>query len=140
MTERGTETSAAPSGDPTAAGAGDPGATGTSTRQGQDWAVGTHLAGLSSLVGVPGVIGVLVVWLIKKDEYALVDEHGKEALNFQISLLIYAIIGAVLLLVLVGFLVLGIVFLLGLILPIVAAVKASNGETYRYPVTIRLID
>lgn len=105
----------------------------------RNWAVGAHLAGLSSLVGIPGVIGVLVVWLIKKDDHPLVDQHGKEALNFQISLLIYAVISGVLVLLLVGLLLLGVVFIFGLVMPIIAAVKTSNGEDYRYPLTLRLI-
>lgn len=113
--------------------------TGLTDDQARQWAVGAHLAGLSSLVGIPGVIGVLVVWLIKKDEHPLVDEHGKEALNFQISLFIYAAISAVLVLLLVGLLFLLFVAIFGLIMPIIAAVKTSNGEDYRYPLTLRLI-
>jgi uncharacterized Tic20 family protein len=101
--------------------------------------VGTHLAGLAWLVGVPGIVGVLILWLVKRDEHEIVDRHGREAMNFQLSLLIYGAIGFVLVFVLVGFAVLAIVALLGLVFPIVAAVKTSDGHDYEYPLTIRLL-
>lgn len=110
-------------------------------RQSRTWGMLCHLAGLACYIGVPfgNILGPLVVWLIKKEEFPFVDEQGKEALNFQISMTIYGIIAGILIIVLIG-----IPLLLGLlvahiVLVIVAAIRANDGESYRYPVTIRFI-
>jgi uncharacterized Tic20 family protein len=144
----------------------------------KNFAMWCHLASLSALVGVPfgHLVGPLMVWQMKKNESAFVDEHGKESLNFQLSFLLYTfaaiiammlfffaligagaassagisvtnsprppgvlwpflfgggLIGPLLLILMVPF--------LDLILTIIAAVKASNGEHYRYPFTIRFL-
>ena len=99
-----------------------------------------HLLALSGFI-IPfgNVLGPLVMWLVKKEEFPFVDEQGKEALNFQISLTIAAIVSGVLTLILIGLLMLVIVALAGIILPIIAALKAKDGESYRYPFTLRLI-
>jgi len=99
-----------------------------------------HLSALSGLI-IPfgNVIGPLVFWLLKKDEYPEVDRQGKAALNFQLSLTIYSIIAAILIVILVGFVLLGAIFLFGLIMTIVASVKSSNGERFEYPLSINLI-
>jgi len=68
-----------------------------------------------------------------------VDAHGKESLNFQISLTLYAIIAFFLCFALIGFLLLPLIFLTGLVFVIIATVKANDGEPYRYPLTIRFI-
>ena len=99
-----------------------------------------HLSALSGLI-IPfgNVNGPLVFWLLKKDEYPEVDRQGKAALNFQLSLTIYSIIAAILIVILVGFVLLGAIFLFGLIMTIVASVKSSNGERFEYPLSINLI-
>jgi uncharacterized Tic20 family protein len=107
----------------------------------QNWAMGCHLAALSGFV-IPfgNIVGPLLVWLIKRADYPQVDRHGKEALNFQITVMIAAFVSAVLCLILIGFLLLFIVYVGALILTIMAAVKVSNGDyDYRYPFTIRLL-
>ncbi len=110
------------------------------------WAAFAHLAGLSTLIGLPGVIGCLVIWLWKRDTDPLVDQHGKEAVNFQLALLIYGAAGALLVVATCGFGAILILPLLALtsvlviVLPIIATVQASEGRSYRYPYTIRLID
>lgn len=91
-------------------------------------------------VGIPSLIAPLVMWLIKKDESPFADYHGKEAVNFNISFLLYAAVSAVLILALVGLILLPAVLLTWFILVIVATVKASNGEYYRYPLTIRFLN
>jgi hypothetical protein len=108
------------------------------------WIVGCHLAALLGLVlpSFGALVGPLAVWLLKKADDPRIDANGREALNFQLSILIYSwalgVIGALTLFIMVGFLIL--VGLFGLVLAIVAAVKASNGEDhYRYPLTIRLL-
>lgn len=85
------------------------------------------------------ILGPLVVWLAKRDDSPEIDAHGKESLNFQISMLIYNVIAGILCLVLIGFLLLALLHLLNLVLVIVASIQASEGKLYRYPITIRLI-
>jgi uncharacterized Tic20 family protein len=98
----------------------------------------------SALLGVflhfPGhLLPPLILWLVKRDEAPELDAHGKEAVNFQISMLIYNAVAAVFCLVLVGFVFLAILWVLNAIFVIIAAIKASDGEFYRYPMTIRFI-
>ena len=105
------------------------------------WAMICHLAGLAGIVipFVGSIVAPLVVWQIKKDDYPFVDEQGKEAVNFQISMTIYGLISAVLTFICVGFFLLAAVVIVDLIFLLVAAVKANNGHHYRYPFTIRFI-
>jgi hypothetical protein len=86
-----------------------------------------------------GFLAPLIIWLVKKDESPFVEAHAKEALNFQITLFICYLLAWILVIVLVGFLLLGILGLLHLILAIVATIKASEGKMYRYPFNFRLI-
>lgn len=103
------------------------------------WSIAAHASALASLVGIPPVIAPLIVWLIKKDASPIVDAHGKEAVNFNISFLIYTIVSGLLVLVLIGLVLLPIVAITWFVLVIVATLKVSNGEPYRYPATIRFI-
>lgn len=106
------------------------------------WAMACHLVGLLDL-GVSfllfGVIATTAVWLIKKDEDAQVDFHGKEALNFQLNVLFWQLAAIPLALCLIG-------IPLGFALPfakvilmLIAALRAANGERWTYPLTYRLI-
>jgi uncharacterized protein len=99
-----------------------------------------HLSALAMFI-IPfgNIIGPLVVWLIKKDQYVEVDRQGKDALNFQISVMLYAIISGILVILLVGFLLLIALGVLNLVVIIVASVKANNGERFEYPMAIRFI-
>jgi uncharacterized Tic20 family protein len=106
----------------------------------KNWATLTQLSALVMFLGIPAVIGPLVVWLIKRDDDAFIDYSGKEALNFNISFLIYGVVAAFLIILLIGLILLPIVFVVWLVLVIVAAVKTSNGEYYRYPLTIRFVN
>ncbi len=107
------------------------------------WAMFCHLGGLAGLIPMTPVFGSiiapLIIWQIKKDEFEFVDEHGKEALNFQISILIYALVAGLLCFVCIGFVLLPVVYLLDLIFLLIAAVKSNNGEHYRYPLCIRFV-
>jgi uncharacterized protein len=112
------------------------------------WMVLCHATALAGcfLPAIAHVIGPLIIWLLKRDEFPEVDDQGKESLNFQISMLIYtAVLGVacfVLIFVLVGFLLLplfGVLYLLDIVFVIVASIKASEGKLYRYPLTIRLL-
>jgi uncharacterized protein len=98
----------------------------------------------SALLGVfvpfPGhLIPPLVVWLAKRDESPEINAHGKEAVNFQLSMLIYNAVAAVFCIILIGFVFLAVLWVLNAVLSIIAAIKASDGELYRYPMTIRFI-
>ncbi|MCF8070028.1 MAG: DUF4870 domain-containing protein [Desulfobacterales bacterium] len=100
-----------------------------------------HLLALTTFIGIPfgNIIGPLIMWLVKKNDFPFVDEQGKESLNFQISMTIYGILSGILCLLLIGFVLLGILVILDIIFIIIASVKVSNGESYRYPMTLRLI-
>ena len=86
------------------------------------------------------IIGPLIVWLAKRGDSAEVAAHAKESLNFQLSMLIYNAIAALLCLVLIGLLILPLLHIVNVILVIVASIRASEGKYYRYPFTIRLVD
>ena len=107
------------------------------------WAMFCHLAGLAGFVIpviVSGIIAPLIIWQVKKDDHPFIDENGKEALNFQISIGIYEFVSALLIFVFcIGAVLLPAVAIFDLVLLIIAAVKANNGQSYRYPLTIRFI-
>ncbi len=107
------------------------------------WAMFCHLAGLGSFLPIApilgGIIAPLIIWQIKKDNFVFVDEQGKEAVNFQISIVIYAIGAALLCFACIGFFLLPAVYIFDVVFLLIAAVKANNGEHYRYPLTIRFI-
>jgi uncharacterized Tic20 family protein len=99
-----------------------------------------NLAMLAHLLGiVSGFVGALIIWLIKKDQSAYVDEQGKEALNFQITMLIAFVGALILMFILIGMLLMPLLLIANLVFCILAAVAASNGKSYRYPVAIRLL-
>jgi uncharacterized Tic20 family protein len=112
------------------------------------WAMLCHLSALIVLLGIPfgNILGPFIVWLFKKNSFPIVDELGKESMNFQIAMSIYIIISLILALgftpILIGFLfypVTGIIIVADIALTIVATIKASNNEPYRYPFIFRLI-
>ncbi len=107
----------------------------------RNWGMMCHLAALCALVGIPfgNILGPLGVWLIKGKEHPYLDYQGKEALNFQISMTIYFAIAGILIFLLIGIPLLIILALADIILTIVAALAASNGREYRYPITFRFI-
>ncbi len=105
------------------------------------WAMFCHLAGLAGfLMPVVGnIVAPLIVWQVKKEDYPFVDEQGKEAVNFQISMSLYGLITIPLFLICVGPFLLAAIGVVDLVFLLVAAVKANNGQHYRYPLTIRFI-
>jgi len=84
-------------------------------------------------------IGPLIIWLLKKDQSAYVNEQGKEALNFQITVVIAWLIAGLSTMACIGFLLLPAVAIADLVLCIMACIAASKGEPYRYPLCLRLI-
>ena len=102
------------------------------------WAMFCHLAGLAGFLPIipllGSVLGPLIVWLVKKEQSPFIEEQGKEALNFQITMCIYLAISAVfMLLPCLGILVILLVALTDIILSVIAAVRANDGHHYRYP-------
>ncbi|MGQ0802149.1 MAG: DUF4870 domain-containing protein [Pseudomarimonas sp.] len=106
----------------------------------KQWAMFAHLSTLSGfIIPLGSLLGPLIIWQIKKNDMPFVDDQGKEALNFQITVFIAALISGVLTMVLIGLLLLPVVVIGWIVLSIMAGIKANNGETYRYPWTLRLI-
>ena len=101
----------------------------------------THLSQLLDLVtGFGGFLVPLILWLTQREQVMTMDEHGKSIMNFQISMFIYALICAPLILLFgLGALGLIIIAILCFVFPIVNAIKASNGEQPSYPLSIRII-
>jgi hypothetical protein len=115
-----------------------PASTSTSVRT---WCILAHATALVGfLVPVAGhIVGPLIVWLAKRQDSPEIDAHGKESMNFQISMLIWNVIAGILCLVLIGIPILILLHILNIIFVIVATIQASEGKLYRYPLTIRLI-
>ena len=113
----------------------------------RQWDMWCHLTALSGLfVPFGNVIGPLIIWQMKRQEFPSVDEHGKEAMNFQLSVLIYLLGGGVLAVIgmffcvgLLLFPVLLAIHLGALILSVIAGLKANEGVAYKYPMNLRLI-
>jgi len=100
-----------------------------------------NLAMLSHLGGTLfTVFPSLIIWLVKRDDSPYINEQAREALNFQITVLIAQMISAVLVVILIGALLMGVIWLLNLIFCVLAAIAASKGENYRYPFTLRLLN
>jgi uncharacterized Tic20 family protein len=109
--------------------------------QARQWAMWAHLSGLL------GILGPLIIYLVKKDDDPFVADQGREALNFHLALLIVLgggwVLAFILSLVLIGFLLFPILIAAGIaafVFEIIAAVQASKGVWYRYPLNIRLIN
>lgn len=107
------------------------------------WSMFCHLGGLAALLPIlpviGGIIAPLIIWQIKKDEHPFVNEQGKEAVNFQISILIYELVAGLLVLACVGAFLLFAVMIFNIIFLVIAAIKANDGFHYRYPLCIRFI-
>jgi uncharacterized protein len=107
----------------------------------RQWAMFAHLSALIGFI-IPfgNLLGPLIIWLMKKETMPFVDQQGKEALNFQITVTIAMVISAILIIVVIGFVLMFIIGLAALILTIMAGIKANEGVAYRYPFTLRLIN
>jgi uncharacterized Tic20 family protein len=104
-----------------------------------NWAVGAHLSGFVAAWFALGFVGPLVVLVAAGNRSPFIRRHAIEAINFNLSVLIYAVISTILIFVLIGILLLPMVALLYLICTISAAVAASRGAEFRYPLTIRFL-
>ena len=113
----------------------------TPTEKERTWGMLAHLSALAGLVlpliGI--VLGPLAVWLTRRDESEFVAAHAKEALNFNITVLVGALACLLLMLVFVGILLGTALFVFWLAMTLIAAIKASEGQTYHYPFSLRLV-
>lgn len=85
------------------------------------------------------VLAPLIIWLIKKDESSFIDYHGKEYFNFLISYTVYFFVSGILTIIIIGFVALAILAVMLLVFTIIAAIKAYEGNEYRFPLIFRLI-
>ena len=110
-------------------------------RQERTWGMLCHLSAFAGFVvpWVGSVLGPLVVWLVKKEEFTFVDDQGKESLNFQITMLICGVVSGVLAIAGVGVMLAVAVAVYDIVMVIVASTRANEGSRYRYPLAIRLI-
>lgn len=112
----------------------------TPNHEARTWAMFAHLSALSGyLIPFGNIVGPLIIWSIKRETDPFIDDQGKEALNFQISMTIYTLILGILSIVIIGLILLPVLFVFHLVFIIIASVKSNQGETYRYPLTIRLV-
>ena len=124
--------------DPSSAGPDAAGGT-TDDREVRLWGMFAHLSAFAGfLIPFGNIIGPLVVWQVKKD-LPFVDEQGKEALNFQITVSIAVVVCLFLMFILIGFLLLPLVAITSFVFTLIAGLKANNGENYRYPIALRFI-
>ena len=104
------------------------------------WGVFCHLGAFAGyLFPFGNIIAPLIVWLLNKDESPFVDNQGRESLNFQISITIYMVVAGLLCFIFIGIPILAGLVIFDLVVVIKAALKANQGEYYRYPLTIRFI-
>ena len=119
----------------------------TATSSTRTWCMLTHLSALAAfIVPLGNILGPLVVWLVKREQSPEIDEHGKESLNFQISMSIYIValsaVAFILMLIVIGFLLIPVIVLLliaDVVFVIIASIRANEGQMYRYPMTIRFV-
>ena len=104
------------------------------------WAMLCHFSAFAGLIFPFGnFLAPLIIWLIKKEELAFVEDQGKEVFNFQISMTIYLLISGMLCFILIGIPILIGLVIFSFIITIIAAISANDGKSYRYPINLRLI-
>jgi len=118
-----------------------PTATPVSSSDIRTWCVLCHASALLGLFFhfLGHLLGPLIVWLVKRTDSPEIDAHGKESLNFQLSMLIYDAIAFILCFFLIGIPILVVLWIMNTVLVIVASIRASEGKLYHYPFTLRLI-
>jgi uncharacterized Tic20 family protein len=108
--------------------------------QTRQWAMFLHLSLLAGfVVPMAGLLAPILIWQLKKSELPGIDVHGKNAVNWIISALIYAVVCVILIFAIIGIPLLIALGLVGIIFPVIAAIKASNGEVWKYPMSITII-
>ena len=108
--------------------------------QTRQWAMFLHLSLLAGfVVPMAGLVAPILIWQLKKTELPGLDVHGKNALNWIISALIYAVVCVILVFAIIGIPLLIALGIVGIIFPVIAAIKANNGEVWKYPMSITII-
>lgn len=126
----------------TEAGLRPPGVGGDVSVEEANWAVAAALLSFAGFLGFPvmmNVLGPAVVWWVKRDDSAFIEYHAREAMNFQISIWLYSAAVSLLLFVLIGWLLVLPLLVFDVVVVIIAALRASRGELYRYPLSLRLV-
>lgn len=111
-------------------------------QQDKNWAMFCHLSALSGLllpIPFANIIAPLILWSMKKDQSSFVNDQGKEALNFQLSMSIIMIVCGLLFFLVLPLIALGLLAILNVVLVIIAGIKANEGVSYRYPFSFRFI-
>lgn len=100
-----------------------------------------HLTALLGVIGIPlgNIAGPLIIWLLKKDSHPFVHEQGRESLNFQLSMTLYALASALLIYLRIGFFLLLLIAGINFILVVIASVRAFSGDTFIYPLKMKII-
>lgn len=110
------------------------------TQDEKNMGIAVHLASFAGyLIPFGSIVGPLIVWLMKRDELPFVDSCGRNCLNFKISVAIYMVVSAILMLIGIGFILLAMLAIADIVLTIIAAIKASEGKVYQYPMSINFI-
>ena len=112
----------------------------TPSKDERTWAMLSHFSALCMFIFPFGnILAPLIIWLIKKDEMPFVEDQAKEVLNFQISMIIYFIISAILCVVLIDIPITIGLGIFNVIMTIIAAISANDGKSYRHPMNLKLI-
>lgn len=99
-----------------------------------------HLSQFANVIFFPlGILAPILIWQLNKDKMPELDAHGKMVTNWMISATIYAFISIVLMFVLIGFITILAVAVMGIVFPIIGAIKANKGELFEYPLTIKFL-
>jgi uncharacterized Tic20 family protein len=106
----------------------------------RNWAMLCHLSAFAGFFfPFGGIVGPLICWLSRKDESAWVDENGKAAMNFNLSILLYSVLIIPLCFILIGFVLIGFLITLKVVCIIIGSIKGSRGERFKYPLAIPFI-
>ncbi|ODA32561.1 DUF4870 domain-containing protein [Planctopirus hydrillae] len=106
----------------------------------KQWSVLLHLSQLLNLVtGFGGIVAPIVIWMLFRDQSPEIDQHGKNIVNWWISSFIYGVVSGILCVVIIGIPMLIVLVILTILFPIIGAIKAGNGEVWKYPMTIAFI-
>jgi len=113
----------------------------TISKKERDWALAAHIAPLCAYTGIPlgHLIAPFVIWQMKKEEMPFVAQEAKEALNFNISITIYACVAALLIFILIGFLLIPALIVAHIALAAMTGIRAGDGKKSRYPYILRLV-
>jgi uncharacterized protein len=110
------------------------------TSEARNWGMFCHLIALLAMpLGFGHIVGPLVIWLIKRNDHPFIDDQGKESLNFQISITIYTVLLSPTICIVIGLPLIAALWIANVIMIVVASIKASGGEAFRYPLTLRLV-